>query len=92
MEPTVQTHPGTHLDQVHFACSHEVKWEPIKGPVMPVTIGRAGGGAGVEGALEGATLAHTEIHAPRHLTEHAPTPTLNLHERATAHQVPTMCP
>ena len=48
----MQTYAGAHLDQVHFARPHEVKWEPIKCAVMPVTIGRAGGGAGVEGALE----------------------------------------
>lgn len=68
----MQTHAGAHLDQVHFARPHEVKWEPIKRAVMPVTIGRAGGGAGVEGALERAALAHTEIHVPRPLTGHAP--------------------
>lgn len=65
------THPGTNLDQVHFARSHEVKWEPIKRAVMPVAIGGAGGGTGVEGALERAVLAHTETHMPRPLTGHA---------------------
>ena len=87
----MQTHAGTHLDQVHFARPHEVKREPIKRAVMPVTIGRAGGGAGVKGALERAALAHTEMHMPRPLTGHAP-PTLSTHGGATAHQVPTGYP
>lgn len=34
---------------------------------MPVAIGRAGGGAGVEGALEGASPAHAETHTPDQL-------------------------
>lgn len=57
--------PGAHLDQVHFARTHEVKREPIKRAVMPVAVGGAGGGAGVESALERAALAHAETHAPR---------------------------
>ena len=52
MEPTVQTYADNHLDQVHFARPHEVKWEPVKRAVMPVTIGCAGGCAGVEATLE----------------------------------------
>lgn len=52
MELARQTQSGAHLDQVHFARAHEVKWEPIKGAVMPVTVGRAGGGTGVESAPE----------------------------------------
>lgn len=57
--------PGAHLDQMHFARTHEVEREPIKRAVMPVAVGCAGGGAGVESALERAALAHAETHAPR---------------------------
>lgn len=70
MEPAVQMYADAHLDQVHLARPHEVKREPIKRAVMPVTIGSAGGGAGVEGALERAALAHAETQRP--LTGHAP--------------------
>jgi hypothetical protein len=65
MEAAGQTHSGTHLDQVHFAGPHEVKREPIKCAVMPVTIGSAGGSTGVRGAQEQALLAHAETQAHR---------------------------
>lgn len=69
--------PGTHLDQVYFAGPHEVEWEPIKGAVMPVTIGSARRGAGVQDALEQALLADAETHmtnsrATLHLTPEYP--------------------
>lgn len=74
MEPAGQTHPGAHLDQVHLACAHEVKREPVKRAVMPVAIGRAGGGTGMEGTLERALLAHAETHAPGPAGRVPPTP------------------
>lgn len=67
MEPAGQIPPGAHLDQVHLACAHEVKREPVKRAVMPVAVGRAGGGTGMEGTLKGALLAHAETHAPDQL-------------------------
>lgn len=57
-------HLGAHLDQVHFAGAHKVKREPIKCAVVPVAVGRAGSGAGVESALERALPAHAATHAP----------------------------
>lgn len=74
LEPAGQAHPGAHLDQVHLACAHEVKREPVKRAVMPVAVGSAGGGTGMEGTLEGALLAHTETHAPGPAGRALPTP------------------
>lgn len=85
-----QTPPGAHLDQVHFACPHEVKREPIKGAVMPVAVGCAGGGTGVQGALEGAVLAYAETHTPR--PARGAHPHLDYPPQSQAYQVPTMCP
>lgn len=74
---------------MHFAGAHEVKREPIKRAVVPVAVGRAGGGAGVESTLERALPAHAETHAPRPARRApTPTPTLNTLDGHIATELP----